>query len=171
MRIYRDIIEGLNTSPRHGLRCWTAILLIYTALALTIGLAGGLYSFQLIDLKRGWFLPLSLFIFPALAEEIVFRGILIPRSTSNAAISTRAWRVTASSAVFVLWHPINALTINPSAQRFFLDPIFLIVVFLLGLAAGLAYVVTRSLWVPIIMHWLTVVVWVMGLGGRNLLLD
>jgi predicted Abi (CAAX) family protease len=31
--------------------------------------------------------------------------------------------------------------------------------------------VSRCLWMPIIIHWLTVVVWVIFLGGRNKLLE
>ncbi|MCI5125432.1 MAG: CPBP family intramembrane metalloprotease, partial [Candidatus Electrothrix sp. AR5] len=46
---------------------------------------------------------------------------------------------------------------------------FLVIVFCLGIVCSLAYILSRSLWVPIIIHWLTVVIWVLFLGGRNLL--
>ncbi|MCW5214835.1 CPBP family intramembrane metalloprotease, partial [Desulfobulbus sp. US5] len=75
-----------------------------------------------------------------------------------------------SAILFTLWHPLNALTVNPGAQALFCDPYFLVIVFCLGIVCSLTYILSRSLWVPIIIHWLTVVVWVIFLGGRNLLL-
>jgi predicted Abi (CAAX) family protease len=76
-----------------------------------------------------------------------------------------------STAVFVLWHPANALTINTAAVPVFLNTAFLLIVALLGITCSVSYVLSRSLWTPIIIHWLTVVVWVIFLGGRNLLLE
>jgi len=71
----------------------------------------------------------------------------------------------------VVWHPLNALTFNTAANPLFLDPAFLIIVTLLGLTCGYSYALSRSLWVPIIIHWATVTVWVLFLGGRNLVLE
>jgi len=76
-----------------------------------------------------------------------------------------------SATLFTLWHPLNALTINPGAEALFCNPGFLLIVFCLGGVCSLSYIASRSLWVPIIIHWLTVVVWVLFLGGRNLLLQ
>ncbi|MCI5137318.1 MAG: CPBP family intramembrane metalloprotease [Candidatus Electrothrix sp. AR1] len=75
-----------------------------------------------------------------------------------------------SATLFTLWHPLNALTVNPGAQVLFCDPYFLVIVFCLGIVCSLSYILSQSLWVPIIIHWLTVVFWVLFLGGRNLLL-
>ena len=47
----------------------------------------------------------------------------------------------------------------------------LLIVALLGITCSVSYVLSRSLWTPIIIHWLTVVVWVIFLGGRNKLLE
>ncbi|NIO11476.1 MAG: CPBP family intramembrane metalloprotease, partial [Deltaproteobacteria bacterium] len=76
-----------------------------------------------------------------------------------------------SSLLFVAWHPLNALTINKGAQEIFLNPYFLFDTLCLGMACSLSYIYSRSLWVPIIIHWLTVVLWVMFFGGRNLILE
>jgi predicted Abi (CAAX) family protease len=70
----------------------------------------------------------------------------------------------------VAWHPLNALTINTGAQEVFLNPSFLVVVFCLGLACSLSYIYSKSLWAPVVIHWLTVFIWVFFLGGRNLML-
>jgi predicted Abi (CAAX) family protease len=42
------------------------------------------------------------------------------------------------------------------------DPRFLVQVTLLGLACSLAYLVSGSIWPPVLIHWLTVVVWLLG---------
>ena len=70
-----------------------------------------------------------------------------------------------------MWHPLNAVTVNRSAIPVFLDPAFLVIVAALGLTCGYSYVVSQSIWVPIFIHWATVVVWVLFLGGRNLVLE
>ena len=69
---------------------------------------------------------------------------------------------------FTAWHPLNAWLLNPGGRTFFYDPWFLAIVFLLGLTCGATYVASRSLWVPVVIHWATVLIWVFFLGGRNL---
>jgi predicted Abi (CAAX) family protease len=41
----------------------------------------------------------------------------------------------------------------------------------MGLTCAYAYVLSRSIWVPVIIHWVAVTVWVLFLGGRNLVLE
>ena len=60
---------------------------------------------------------------------------------------------------------------NPVSAVFFHNPYFLIIVTLLGITCSIAYIYSKSLWVPVIIHWLTVLIWVLLLGGRNLILD
>jgi predicted Abi (CAAX) family protease len=99
-------------------------------------------------------------------------ALTAPTSSEHQAKGTKAVLLFTllSAILFTLWHPLNALTINSGAQAFFYDPYFLAIVFFLGIVCSLTYILSRSLWVPIIIHWLTVVVWVIFLGGRNLLL-
>ena len=77
----------------------------------------------------------------------------------------------ADTLLFVAWHPLNAATINPSAPTIFFDPAFLAITAVLGITCGYGYVVSKSLWVPVLIHWATVVAWVFFLGGRNLVLE
>ncbi len=116
-------------------------------------------------------LPFSLFVFPSLLEGAFFRGILIPNDAASKSKPRIVVHVVVSTAAFVLWHPANALTINKTAAAIFLDPAFLLIVTLLGITCSISYVLSRSLWTPVIIHWLTVVVWVIFLGGRNKLLE
>lgn len=149
---------------------WGPWVILYAIAALGIGFASGLYSFKPLDLTHFWFLPITLFVFPCFLEEIVFRGLLIQRDVLDRNPKQAIFQIGFSSFVFTLWHPLNALTINRSAQSFFLNPWFLLITFLLGLTCGYAYARSRSIWSPILIHWLTVLVWVFFLGGRNLIL-
>lgn len=74
-------------------------------------------------------------------------------------------------ALFIVWHPLNAMTINPNAYPMFTNPLFLCLAALMAIACTITYLKTGSLWVPIAIHWLTVVVWVFFLSGRNCVLD
>lgn len=116
-------------------------------------------------------LLVTLFVFPSLLEEAFFRGILIPRDTVERGATRSILAIGWSTLWFVAWHPFNAVTINPSAPALFLDPAFLLTSAVLGITCGYAYVVSKSLWVPVLIHWATVVVWVFFLGGRNLVLE
>jgi uncharacterized protein len=146
-----NLVGGLKTLPRRGTAASAVCFLVYIAMAVPIGFGSGIVKPVLAGWQSFLYMPLTLMIFPSLLEEAFFFSLL-------------------SSLLFVAWHPFNALTINPGARDFFLDPWFLLITFLLGLSCSLGYIYTRSLWTPVLMHWLTVAVWVLFLGGRNLLL-
>jgi uncharacterized protein len=98
------------------------------------------------------------FFIPALGEELLFRGLLIParRSIGMAMLSV---------LLFVLWHPLQTVTAGPSHSALFLQPWFLVATMILGVAFTAIRWVTSSLWPAIIGHWLVVVVWKTLLGG------
>lgn len=104
-------------------------------------------------------LAASLFVAPALGEELLFRGLLIPRS------GPRARWIAFSTILFVLWHPLQAVTIGPHWSGAFLDPWFLAVVAVLGIALGRIYAASGSLWPCVLAHWLVVFGWKALLGG------
>ncbi len=166
-----DFWQAVATGPMKNVGIWLAIVATYSAAALTIGFSFGIYQVQPLDLAKFWFLPLTLVLFPCIPEEFVFRAMLLPRDLSTGTWKRTAGYVLFSAVTFTLWHPLNALTINPTAQPFFLNVPFLIIVFLLGIACSLSYILSRSFWVPVAIHWSTVVVWVLFLGGRNLVLE
>ena len=166
-----DLWNSIRTAPGKELTKCIWIVLAYSLAALLIGFSSGIYNFGQLDLQKFWFLPLTLFLFPSIPEEFFFRGLLIPRNAIELPWQRSVAYVVFSAFAFTVWHPLNALTVNPTAQQFFLNPFFLVIVFLLGLACGFSYLLSRSIWVPVIIHWLTVVVWVLFLGGRNLVLE
>lgn len=105
---------------------------------------------------------LAIFV-PALAEELVFRGLLIPNDGTR-----RMIMLAASTGLFVLWHVVEALTFLPGAEALFLRADFLILAAGLGLACGILRMRSSSLWSAIALHWLAVVVWKGCLGGPSL---
>ena len=166
-----NLLQGLRVSPfRAPLKSLIPVP-VYLCASLVIGLRVGLFSVGVIDYPMSIVLPFSLFIFPSLLEEAFFRGILIPNNAVTQSKSRIIAYIAVSTAAFVLWHPANALTINTTAAALFLDPAFLLIVTLLGITCSVSYVLSRSLWTPIIIHWLTVTIWVIFLGGRNKLLE
>ena len=166
-----NLLRGLRVSPfRVPLKSLIPVP-VYVCASLAIGFYAGLFSLGVIDYPMSIILPFSLFIFPSLLEEAFFRGVLIPNNAVTQSKSRIVAYIAVSTAAFVLWHPANALTINTPAAALFLNPAFLLIVALLGITCSVSYVLSRSLWTPIIIHWLTVVVWVIFLGGRNKLLE
>ena len=104
-------------------------------------------------------LAASLFVAPALGEELLFRGLVSPRRGPQ-----KRW-IAVSTLLFVLWHPLQALTVGPPWSAAFLDPWFLAAVAVLGIALGRIYAATGSLWPCVVAHWLVVFVWKALLGG------
>ncbi len=146
-------------------------LLAFSVFSFFYGENHDLFGFGMLrDSDLIWFLPLTLFLFPSLLEELVFRALLIPISKERKP-GRKLLFIAISTILFVAWHPFNALTINPGAQYFFLNPHFLVIVAALGITCSYTYIESESLWVPVLIHWLTVIVWVFMLGGRNLVLE
>ena len=112
-------------------------------------------------------LPLTTLVFPSFLEELLFRGLLIPHPSEQPSRAALAFAIALSTLLFVLWHPLNAAMFNHTAQVMFNDLRFLSMAAVLGIACGIAYARSGSLWVPVVMHWITVLLWILLLGGRN----
>jgi uncharacterized protein len=166
-----NLWQGLRTSPFKAPLISLLPFPVYLLFALGIGFYSGLFNFGFLNSKIGLFLPFILFVFPSFFEEAFFRGLLIPNNAVEQGSRRILFYLVISTALFVLWHPFNALTINPEAASFFLNPYFLLITTLLGLTCGVSYILSRSLWIPILIHWLTVMLWVFLLGGRNMMLE
>ena len=123
-----------------------------------------LLAFDLIPLAT--FLPMAVLalLTPAVAEEVVFRGLLI----RNGSISSASLTLAASTALFVVWHVVESLTFLPGARLLFLRGDFLVLAAVLGLLCGLLRLRSGGLWTAIALHWLVVVIWKAMLGGPTL---
>ncbi len=163
--------QSFLTSPFQApLKAW-ALVPVFAIIAVSVGFGAGLFQFGWLDSPITPMLPILLFVFPSLLEEAFFRGVLIPRNIMASGAVKAAWSVAISTLVFVVWHPLNALAFNSTAISLFLNPWFLVIVGAMGVTCGYAYVLSRSIWVPVIIHWAAVTVWVLFLGGRNLVLE
>jgi predicted Abi (CAAX) family protease len=169
-----DLKRGLISLPKGSAILFSVVVFfMYMAVALSIGFCSGFFTIQVLTTNI-WImivLPVSLFFIPSLFEEIIFRGLLLPHRSRGICNRPLFFYSAFGIVAFVVWHPINAMTINPSAYSMFTDPVFLCLAALMAIACTITYVKTGSLWVPIAIHWLTVVVWVFFLGGRNFVID
>ncbi len=170
---FHQLLRGLRTVPSRRDIVFAALVTGgYFILTGAIGFGSGLLRPSIAPLTPGLIaaVPLLLFIFPSIPEEVVFRGLLLPHRGSAPSRKRMVVETAISTTLFVVWHPFNAATINPSAYAIFTDPRFLVLVVLLGLTCAITYLRSGSLWIPIVIHWLTILPWVLLLGGRNELL-
>jgi membrane protease YdiL (CAAX protease family) len=148
--LYELVIRHLGEHPRDDYRDrrWLKHLLIglaagFAVFSLAVAIAAGLGIYQVEgtgDLSR--FLPalIGSALFPAVNEELLFRGILF-RWVEEWGGSWVALLVT--SALFGCAH-----LLNPNAS-----PIAAIgIAFGAGVMLGAAYMLTRSLWLPMGLH-------------------
>jgi predicted Abi (CAAX) family protease len=132
------------------------------ALMAAIGFTTGLYA--LTPTAPGLpFRLLTVLFVPALGEEIPFRGLLVPGPEAQ----RPGLAIAASTALYVAWHPLEALTFLPQATMF-LRPDFLACTTLLGLGCAVMRWRTGSLWPAVVLHGGFVVVWQTWLGGFRL---
>ncbi|MDQ2076775.1 type II CAAX prenyl endopeptidase Rce1 family protein [Marinimicrobium sp. ABcell2] len=169
--VVENLFKGLLVPPWRAPReAWLPVpVFVVVALALAIGT--GLFQLDVISSPLAPLLFVGLLFTPSLVEEALFRGLLIPRHIRDRGPLWVALAIGGSTILYVLWHPLSALTNRPEAQALFLDPVFLTIVALLGITCGYSYVYSSSLWVPTLIHWATVVAWVFLLGGHHLVLD
>lgn len=168
--VYQNLKAACCTNPFRAPRAAWLPVPFFAAAALAIGFSSGLFEVQLLTSPAAPVLPFTMFVFPALLEELFFRGILIPRNIRDRGQKKAALAIVLSTLAFVIWHPANALIFDPSVIPFFFNPAFLGITALLGITCGTGYVLSRSIWVPVIIHWATVILWVFFLGGTNKLL-
>lgn len=144
------------------------LLGIYAAGVIPFGLWRG---FLVWDPVRNWQVivtaALVAVIFPAVFEEVLFRVLWLPHPSENAASSALWGWSLASLGVFVVSHPLNAVVFFPARRATFFNPIFLTLAGLLGGICTLAYSQSGSLWPPVALHWIIVVIWLLLLGGER----
>lgn len=166
--IWQRIWEAVSAIP-DGQDWLGAIALLgaYAMVALAIGFGSGWLEVKVLPLPRDRALKLAagLLLLPAVVEELVFRVLLLPRPSQTSDLTT--WLVwgTVSLVLFVLYHPLNALTLFPAARQLFADLLFLLLAAGLGFVCSVAYWLSGSLWTPVAIHWIVVVVWLLFLGG------
>ncbi|KQY27623.1 peptidase [Caulobacter sp. Root487D2Y] len=156
--------RSLTTLPdARGWALCGLVAAVTGSLMAVLGFSTGLYA--LTPTVPG--LPprlLTVLFVPALGEEIPFRGLLVPGRDET----SKPWpAIAVSTALYVAWHPLEALTFLPRGAMF-LRPDFLACTAILGLGCALMRWRTGSLWPAVILHGGFVVVWQTWLGGVRL---
>lgn len=133
---------------------FTLVLMLYGIIAGPFGIWSGLFTLN-PTIDGLWRVALIALVVPSVLEELVFRGPLLALETARA----RFWGAATLLALFVVWHPVNAMLFLPAAQPLFFDPRFLFLAFGLGLGATLLTFRSGRLWPAILFHWICVVAW------------
>jgi predicted Abi (CAAX) family protease len=137
---------------------------LFAIVSAAIGLSTGLLHLAPRDGAEIIRVAATAFLAPALSEELVFRGALIPGRGEG--VSGFAW-VVASTVLFTLWHVIET-TFLPGGSAFFRRFDFLVLAALLGLLCGLLRWRSGSLWPAVFLHWIAAVAWIGWFGGPSL---
>lgn len=169
---------GALTAPFGLAQLGTVVALagLYGLLAIPLGLASGLLRPPWRGLTTRTWLQLagSLLLMPALMEEGIFRVLLLPRPLSDLELKAQLAWAGLSVGLFVLYHPVAGRLWYPPGrplfeQARFLLPCSLLPCSLLGAICVIAYGWSGSLWAPVLIHWLTVLIWLgPGDGARDL---
>lgn len=169
---FTDVRGAIRTIPTA--KTWLHCLFVYAvfaALAITIGFSSGLLRLHLAELSPATcaLLAITTFVSPALLEELFFRVLPLPRNASKVTKSRLVLISILSLFVFVAAHPVTAWLFRPTAWVLFTSPVFLAMATLLGLACTVVYLISKSLWPPVLLHWVAVLTWITVLGGQALL--
>jgi predicted Abi (CAAX) family protease len=172
MRRLRDVRDAIVTAPSAA--AWRRCALLYAAFvvcALPIGLLSGLLHPSLPPLSSGAALvaALTIALHPAFTEEIVFRALMLPRRLDGIGRARLATTIAVALFLYVVAHPLNAKFFWPAAWGVFGNPFYLAMATLLGATCTAAYLISGSIWPSVVMHWLTVTLWILLLGGQALL--
>lgn len=143
------------------------LLIIYSIIAIPYGWTFGFL--QIRFWSANWIdtclLILRCLFTPAIIEELFFRVLLLPHpSEITNWLQWSLWAIV-SLVLFVLYHPLKAKTSFKAGISTFFNRVFLTLTLWLGIICTVAYTLTGSLWVIVLIHWVVVVVWLIVFGG------
>lgn len=152
------------------LKHWLVValmLIIYSVIALPYGWKFGFLHIQIWS--ANWIdkclLALRCLFLPAIVEELFFRVFLLPHPSEISNWLGVTLGAIVSLFLFVLYHPLNAKTFFKAGIPTFYNRVFLVLAALLGIICTVAYTLTGSLFVIVLIHWVVVVVWLIFFGG------
>lgn len=168
--LQRRLVDGL-LAPLDARQVGLCLLgfALYAAVALVQGVGSGF-----LEPGHPWPRPrrllhaaAALLPMPALGEELLFRGALLPHPGEGTPWpQLLAWSAL-GIGLFVLYHPLAGRLWYRRAEQVFHDPRFLLQTALLGVATTALYQASGSLWPAVLLHALAVLVWLERLGGRQ----
>ncbi len=156
-RLSHRVTGALTTWPTSAE--WLAVGLVYLVYVVGVLLFSGgnpgVIKFDQREIVHPVVMGIYVFIVPALLEELGFRVLIYPREDESIRPLFRLFWLLAGWALFVLWHPLQAMTWSPDRIEF-LDGMFLGLTAWFGLCASAAYLLTQSIWPAVLLHWLVV---------------
>lgn len=153
--LHSRVVERFRPPPRGAWRETALLALAYLALAAPLAWGADLVTW---GAPAPWWRLAILPLVPALLEETLWRGALLP------ARSRRPWLAALPQlALYVAAHPLYGATLRPAADGVFADPVFLLLALLLGAACTWLTLRHRSLWPAVALHAAVVIGW--GLAG------
>ncbi|MEK6795495.1 MAG: CPBP family glutamic-type intramembrane protease [Spirochaetota bacterium] len=167
LSVLKRLPSSITTLPAAD--AYPLLALITISAVLGILIVGRMSRFFIVRPVRDAriIIPLVLisFIFPAMFEELLFRALIMP-AAGEASSHRWAWALL-STAVFVVYHPLNGRFLFRPGRTVFTDARFLTLSALLGAACSVLYLVSGSIWPSILVHWLFVSAWLLILGGYD----
>ena len=160
---YRAISTKANY---HNARHLIILVGVYVLFASILGWRTGFLSWKPQPVTTVVRVTIASLFAPAILEELFFRVVLLPYP-SDVSFKSYLLRSALSLLLFIIYHPLNALTFFPQGKQVFFDRIFLILAASLGIVCTVTYWQTGSIWLPVLIHWVTVAVWLSYLGGLN----
>jgi predicted Abi (CAAX) family protease len=162
-RLMSRLIKSLGAWPDAA--DWGSSLMVGAATLAVLGVIGfstGLYELHPANLSGFPWRPALVFLAPALGEEAVFRGILVPGRDE---VAKPLGPITLATLIFMVWHLAEAWLFLPLAAPLFDRPDFLACAGVLGFGCGWIRWRAGSLWPAVFLHWLMVNIWQTWLGG------
>ena len=163
----RRLTQAFSTIPDFTDWLVAAMLvLVYTSIALPVGFWSGFLKVDVQTSRRTIVgVVIGCLLSPGISEEVFFRVLMLPHPSENASGLMLWFWGGASLALFIVYHPLNALTFYPVGRSTFMNPVFLLLATVLGVACSIAYLLIGSIWPAVALHWLAVTAWLLLLGG------
>ena len=164
LKIWERLSRAIATFPDLGDRDVIASISVYALFILVLGVTTGFLHWDLCKSREVVMRVVTTsLIAPAILEELVFRVILLPYPSSKIAPEFYFTQSVISLCLFIIYHPLNGITFFPQGRKTFFNPVFLVLATALGIICTLSYWQTGSLWLPVLIHWLSVVLWLLWL--------
>lgn len=160
------IEQSILTIPSPEAWLYSAILL-FAVISLPIGFYFNFFQLELFPkslFAASKIIMISIFS-PAITEELFFRVLLLPHLTEKPSISDQWLWGCFSLVTFIIYHPLEGITVFSAGFHTFINPVFLLLAALLGSLCTIIYFQTGSLWTSVIVHWIVAIVWLLFLGG------
>jgi len=162
------IVNSFLTLPSWNDWVWTVILLvIFSLIVIPLGFNLKFLRIEIPNISSTVIFRLTLItlLFPATAEELFFRVLLLPHKIELASLTYQLISGSISLTLFIIYHPLNATFFIRNARTIFSNFAFLTSAAFLAIVCTIAYLKSGSIYPPIILHWIIVLGWLLGFGG------